>query len=93
MPCLADPGACPAAGGAPEHLGELAFRERIAGLHAEQVRGHRCAIIGIGSVNPVTKLPAGRGSLLLGRLILPSPILSARIAVAVAVLPAVNGFG
>jgi hypothetical protein len=32
--CIGDSGSRPAAGCAPEHLGESAFRQRVAGLHA-----------------------------------------------------------
>jgi hypothetical protein len=53
---LGDPGACPAAGGSPEHLGELALGERVAGFNAEPVRGHRCVIIGTGSANAVIEV-------------------------------------
>ena len=35
----------------PKHLSELAFGERIAGLHAEPVRGHRRVIIDTGAGN------------------------------------------
>jgi hypothetical protein len=38
----------PSGGCASEHLGESAFRERIAGLHAEPVRGHRRGIVSAG---------------------------------------------
>jgi phage-related minor tail protein len=92
LPCFGNPGSCPAAGGAPEHMGKLAFRERIASLHTEPVRGHRCTIIGLGSENPVAMLPADRG-LLPGRMTLRSQALRVRIAVAVAVLPAAGGAG
>jgi integrase len=35
LPGIGDPGSRPAAGCASEHLGESAFRQRVAGLHAE----------------------------------------------------------
>ena len=73
-------------------MGKLAFRERIASLHTEPIRGHRCTIIGLGSENPVAMLPADRG-LLPGRMTLRSQALRVRIAVAVAVLPAAGGSG
>jgi len=93
LPRIGDPGTCPAAGGASEHLGELAFGERIVGLHAEPVRGHRCVITGIGSGNPATMLRAGRGGRLPGRLTRRPPALSGSIVVVLAVLLAVNGCG
>src|SRR5207302_1983005 len=62
----------------------LAFGERIASLHAEPVRGHRRAIIGTGSGNPVTMLRVDRDTRR-------PPTLSGQIAVARAVLLAVNG--
>ena len=46
LSCVGDSGSCPAAGCAPEHLSEPAFRQRIAGLHAEPIRGHRHGIDG-----------------------------------------------
>ena len=93
MPCVGDPGTRPAAGGASEHLGELAFGERIAGLRAEPVRGHRCDIIGIGSGNLVTILHPGKSGRRPGRLTRRPPALSGSIVVVLAVLLAVNGFG
>jgi hypothetical protein len=44
---LGDPGPCPAAGGPAEHLGQLAFRERVASLDAQAVSGHRLAVKGL----------------------------------------------
>ena len=58
-PCFGDSGARPAAGGASEHLGQLAFRERIAGLGAQPVRGHRGVIDGVGFRYRLVRLPAG----------------------------------
>jgi hypothetical protein len=62
-------------------------------MGAETVRGHRCEIISIGFRCAVTMLRAGRGSRLPSRLPRRPPILSGRIAVASAVLLAVNGWG
>ena len=49
----------PAAGCASEHLGELAFGERLAGLGAQPVRGHRGVIDGVGFRYRLVRLPAG----------------------------------
>ena len=84
-PRIGDPGTCPTAGDASEHLGELAFGERTASSHTEPVRSHSCVITGVGFENPVTMLPAGRG----GRL----PTLSGLIAVVPAMPLAVNCCG
>jgi hypothetical protein len=81
-----DPGTGPATGGASERLGELAFGEGIADLHAEPVRGDRCVIVGVGFSNPVILLRAG----VTGRLPIRPPTLSGQVAVVPAVL-AVNG--
>ena len=93
MPCLGDPGACPAAGGSPEHLGELAFGERVAGFDGEPVRGHRCAIVGRGFLRPITTLRAGRIGQLPGWLTRRPPTPSGRIVVAPAVLLAASDGG
>jgi hypothetical protein len=50
----------PPVGCASEHLGQLAFGERIAGLGAEPVRGHRCVIDGAAVGYRMVMLPAGR---------------------------------
>jgi hypothetical protein len=93
LPCIGDPGTCPAAGGAPEHLGELAFAERIARFHAEPVCGHCGVIIGFGFADPATVLCAGRGYRLSSMLIRRPPTLTGQIAVTLGVLVAVNGGG
>ena len=59
LPCIGDSGSRPAAGCAPEHLGEPAFRQRVAGLHAEPVRGHRRVIDSAGLKHLIVTLPAG----------------------------------
>jgi len=60
LSCLGDPGPRPAARCAPEHLGEPAFRQRAAGLHAEPVRGHRRVIDSADLKRLIVTLPAGR---------------------------------
>ncbi len=59
MSRIGDSGSRPAAGCASEHLGEPAFRKRIAGLHAEPVRGHRRVIDSVGLKHLIVTLPAG----------------------------------
>jgi hypothetical protein len=59
LPGIGDPGPGPATGCAPEHLGEPAFRQRIAGLHAEPVRGHRRVIDSAGLNHLIVTPPAG----------------------------------
>jgi hypothetical protein len=56
---LGDPGARPAAGCTPEHLGELSLRQRVAGLHAEPVRGHRRVVDGTSFRDRIGALPVG----------------------------------
>jgi hypothetical protein len=58
----------PSGGRYTEHLGELAFGERIAGFHTEPVRGHRCVIAGSGFEPSVTMSHPGRGGRLPGML-------------------------
>jgi len=60
LSCIGDSGSRPAAGCASEHLGEPAFRQRIAGLHAEPVRGHRRVIGSADLKRLIVTLPAGR---------------------------------
>jgi len=67
LPCSGDSGSRPAAGCASEHLGEPAFRERVAGLHAEPVGGHRRVIAGVGLKRLIVTLPAGGDGRLPGR--------------------------
>ena len=52
-------GSRPAAGCASEHLGEPAFRQRVAGLHAEPVRSHCRVIDSAGLKHLIVTLPAG----------------------------------
>ena len=59
LPGVGDPGSRPAAGYAREQPGELAFRRRVAGLHAEPVRGYRRVIDGAGLSYRIITLPAG----------------------------------
>src|SRR5271165_811998 len=59
LPCIGDSGSRPAAGCASEHLGEPAFRKRVAGLHAEPVRGHRRVIASAGLKYLIVPLPTG----------------------------------
>src|SRR6266567_278673 len=59
LPCIGDPGPRPAAGCAPEHLGEPAFRQRVAGLHAKPVRDHRRVIASAALKHLIVTLPAG----------------------------------
>jgi hypothetical protein len=42
-----------------EHLGEPAFRQRVAGLHAEQVGSYRRVIDSAGLRRLIVTLPAG----------------------------------
>jgi len=49
----------PSGGMCAEHLGEPAFRQRVAGLHAEPVRGHRRVIDSAGLQHLIVTLPAG----------------------------------
>ena len=65
---IGDSGPRPAAGGAAEHLGQPAFRQRIPGLHAEPVRGHRRVIASAGIQHLIGMLPAGEDGRLPGGL-------------------------
>ena len=58
-PRVGDSGARPAAGCASEHLGQLAFGERVAGLSAPPVRGHRGVIDRVGLRYRLVTLPTG----------------------------------
>lgn len=86
-----DPGTSPAAGGASEHLGELAFGERIAGFYAEPVCSHRCVIVSVGFVASVTMPYVGSSGRLPRMLTLRWPTPRGRITFASAVLAAVQG--
>src|SRR5438067_3746975 len=59
LSCIGDSGPRPAAGCAPEHLGEPAFRQRVAGLDAELVRGYRRVIDSAVLKHLIVTLPAG----------------------------------
>ena len=59
LSCIGDSGSRPAAGCASEHLGEPSFRQRVAGLHAEPVRGHRRVVASVGLKRLIVMLPAG----------------------------------
>jgi len=62
LPGVSDSGSRPAAGGAPGHLSQPAFRQRIAGLHAERIRSHRRVIDGAGFGSLIITLLAGGDS-------------------------------
>jgi len=93
LSCLGDPGSRPAAGCAPEHLGEPAFRQRVAGLHAEPVRGHRRVIAGAGPGRVSVTLPAGGDERLPGALTRGPPRRAWRAALAPSGTLAVGGWG
>ena len=59
LSCIGDSGPRPAAGCASEHLGEPAFRKRVAGLDAELVRGYRRVIDSAGLTRLIVTLPSG----------------------------------
>ena len=59
MPGVGDPGSRPAAGCASEQLGELAFRQRVAGLYTQPVRGYRRVIDGAGLNCRILTVPGG----------------------------------
>jgi len=58
LSAIGDSGPRPTPGCASEHLGEPAFRERVAGLHAEPIRGHRRVIDSVGLKHLIVTLPA-----------------------------------
>src|SRR6476620_333228 len=60
LPGIGDSGSRTAAGCASEHLGEPAFRKRIAGLHTAPVRSYRRVIDSPGLKRLSVTLPAGR---------------------------------
>jgi len=68
LSCIGDSGSRPAAGCASEHLGEPAFRKRIAGLHTAPVRSYRRVIDSPGLKRLSVTLPAGGDGRLPGAL-------------------------
>src|SRR6185437_14126652 len=93
LSCIGDPGSRPAAGCASEHLGEPAFRQRVAGLHAEPVRGHRRLIASAGPKRLIVTLSAGGDGRLPGALTRGPPRRAWRAALAPSGTLAVGGWG
>ena len=93
LPGVGDPGSRPTAGCASEQPGELAFRQRVAGLRAEPVRGYRRIIDGAGLGYRIITLLAGGDGRPPGDRIRGLARLAGRPALAPAVLLAVNGRG
>src|SRR5271169_35977 len=83
----------PPAGCASEHLGQLAFGERITGLGAEPVRGHRSVIDGAAVRYRLVTLPAGRDGRRPGDLSRRLPCLVWCVALAPAGEPGAGGCG